>query len=732
MPMPTRFVSGLLCFCTAGASFAHHGAAHTDAFGKHASGIHLIQAQPAPAPVAPTTPNQSSDDERAWSEAIRQGREAMQQGNANRAIRSFEAALDLADTAFKDYQRTAISASMLGDAYMNQGVYEDAVDAYARTVSVLTNQLGAKHAAVGEPAMKLGRTQLFLNRHKEARDSLEQAIECLAKPSREQLPPLVLAHRFLLFTLARLDDPRAAAEAADRAIEDLNDKLKDSYSGWGEFYNLQGYNWSLLTDEDPSAIPKTADAFDRSVRWHEAHATPDDGGYTEALLGLARAAHDAGQLEEASDAYQKSIERLKATNDDNSSVRLAYTWAGLAAVHQDQHRRVDAIEAMYQSVDAAARQDSIDPINRLTAALGADLRMADLANDAVDTLQAQIQTADKTAPSYGLLVAELGRALGHRGADDDRQEAEAQFKSATSLLRAAGPDFAASAAWAQVAHAGLLVDTGQFDEAAEIISRAIDWAQSLGPDEGGDQTKQIIISLNPMLITARNLSGQTGLAVSLARKHLKQIGRLHGERSPQAASARAQLAGTLADAGDQQASLATYQEALALLAPLGEAGKSSRGWIQFSYARELFNDGQYQAALPVVQQAFATDPQDYIAFYLACCQLRLGQVDEAQQTLTDWAQARHPEPGVDWPSLILALLRGEKSSDELAQIARKQGGYTQTRWMCEMYFYLAIKTIAEGHDRAAIKYLKACRDQNVYQFVEWESARRMLARLEAG
>jgi|GEM_PF-5275875 len=387
---------------------------------------------------------------------------------------------------------------------------------------------------------------------------------------------------------------------------------------------------------------------------------------------------------------------------------------------------------MYQSVDAASRQERIDPINRLTAALGADLRRADLANDAVDTLKAQIQVANTTDPSHGLLVAELGRALGHRGVDNDRQDAKKQFENATSLLRAAGSDFAASAAWTQVAHAGLLIDTGQFDEAAELLTSAIAWAKSLGPGEGGDESKQIMISLHPMLITARNLGGQTDLAVSLARKHLKQIGRLHGERSPQAASARAQLADTLADTGDQQASLATYQDALALLDPLGEAGKSSRGWIQFSYARELFNDGQYQAALPIVQQAFKTDPQDYIAFYVACCQLRLGQVDEAQKTLADWAQTRHPEPGIDWPSQILALLRGEKSSDELAQIARKQGGYTQTRWLCEMYFYLAMKTIAEGHDRAAIKYLKACRDQNVYQFVEWESARRMLARLEAG
>jgi len=290
--MPTRFVSSLLSLCTAGASIAHHGALHADVLNTHTLSPQLIQNQPAP---APTAPKKNSDDERAWAEAMQQGQEAMQQ-DTNRAIRSYEAAFDLATTTLKDARRTAISASILGDAYMHQGSEEDAVDAYRQAVNILTNELGERHAAIGDPAMKLGRALLVLNRHEEARDSLEQAIACLKNPDRAQLAPLVLSHRFLLYTLARLDDPQAAAEAADRAIEDLRDKLKDSYSGWGEFYNLQGFNWSLLTQEDPTAIPKAVDAFQRSATWHEAHATPDDAGYTEALLGLARAAHDAGQL----------------------------------------------------------------------------------------------------------------------------------------------------------------------------------------------------------------------------------------------------------------------------------------------------------------------------------------------------------------------------------------------------------------------------------------------------
>ena len=103
-----------------------------------------------------------------------------------------------------------------------------------------------------------------------------------------------------------------------------------------------------------------------------------------------------------------------------------------------------------------------------------------------------------------------------------------------------------------------------------------------------------------------------------------------------------------------------------------------------------------------------------------------------RRTGGDGVQAVKPfEPTAaypEWPYSVLQLMEGRVDFDAALQASRENGQRSASR-ECELYYFAGEKALADGDLATARKYLRKSVDTGVIEFVEYETARRELARI---
>ena len=110
-----------------------------------------------------------------------------------------------------------------------------------------------------------------------------------------------------------------------------------------------------------------------------------------------------------------------------------------------------------------------------------------------------------------------------------------------------------------------------------------------------------------------------------------------------------------------------------------------------------------------------------IWLYLAT---RRGGGDGVQAVKPFEPTAAYPE----WPYSVLQLMEGRVDFDAALQASHENGQRSASR-ECELYYFAGEKALADGDLATARKYLHKSVDTGVIEFVEYETARRELARI---
>jgi lipoprotein NlpI len=72
--------------------------------------------------------------------------------------------------------------------------------------------------------------------------------------------------------------------------------------------------------------------------------------------------------------------------------------------------------------------------------------------------------------------------------------------------------------------------------------------------------------------------------------------------------------------------------------------------------------------------------------------------------------------GTDWPRPLVDWARGRSDTDALLQAAK--AGKAPAEHLCETYYYLGERALADGDTRQAVSYYRKAVDQHVVEFIE--------------
>lgn len=151
-------------------------------------------------------------------------------------------------------------------------------------------------------------------------------------------------------------------------------------------------------------------------------------------------------------------------------------------------------------------------------------------------------------------------------------------------------------------------------------------------------------------------------------------------------------------------------------APQDEFLRSSLAVHAFGVGRHAEAETLFRAGKP------DDDNRAYEVIFGYLAGLRRGQADRA------WLQAQRSTEA-RWPAPIQRFLLGEIDRAALLQAARDPFDLRTTEQQCEAYFALGEVALARGDTETAVREFENCVQSGIVGFIEYDLARRELARL---
>jgi len=137
-----------------------------------------------------------------------------------------------------------------------------------------------------------------------------------------------------------------------------------------------------------------------------------------------------------------------------------------------------------------------------------------------------------------------------------------------------------------------------------------------------------------------------------------------------------------------------------------------------------FNSHNFTNALANFRKSaeLGSDGQDYTYFRLWIIRSRLGEKEGATHELTDYLKHRKTHDTNDWPLQVGRFLAGQSTEGDFLAAADSPNSQTAKEQHCEAYFYIGSKRLIDGDKPGASDYFKKCKDTNVIEFEEYQSA----------
>lgn len=317
---------------------------------------------------------------------------------------------------------------LLGQAYLDLGLFEDARRQFDRALATNSEHLGPDHPETGRSLVGIGALQYRLADYERSRETFAQALAILeaAEPPDPGLIARVQNNLGLLYR--RLGERERALESFERAVELYTEASGPEDADVGRTLNNMG-----LLLYDMGRYEEARGAYEQALEVHEAAFGPDHPLVSGTLGNLAELMRRMGETEGVEEMLRRAISIMeKSMGPDHTNTATGHD--ALGRFLADQGRYEEAVAEHELATEIYAR------------ALGAD------------------------HPYIAYPLMSLGSIEHGRGRPADGLP---YFERALAIREQAfGPDnldVASSLASIGAAH----FDAGQLDEAAGPIERAL-------------------------------------------------------------------------------------------------------------------------------------------------------------------------------------------------------------------------------------------------------------------
>ena len=145
--------------------------------------------------------------------------------------------------------------------------------------------------------------------------------------------------------------------------------------------------------------------------------------------------------------------------------------------------------------------------------------------------------------------------------------------------------------------------------------------------------------------------------------------------------------------------------------------------LRFSFAVFCLGQGRFAEAEPLFRASLSGEiNRPYAVIFGYLCGLRRGAPDRA------WLRANRSSAG-DWPTAIQRYLLGEIDRKGLLAAAHDPSDLRTTEQQCEAFLSLGLVSLMTGDKETAVRELENCVQSGIVGFIEYELAKRELARL---
>jgi len=333
---------------------------------------------------------------------------------------------------------------------------------------------------------------------------------------------------------------------------------------------------------------EAAPAFRRAYEIRREVLGDDATPTIRSALGLANALQWTGRRDEARALFVEQIERLEADSAGRED-RLVFALNGFGFLLKRTDDRDAAIDAFRRAVQIASTSM---PRRHLTRALVernlGNILAAEAPELAVDHLQTAYSIRRELLPLDDVLVGSVALELAEvQGRLGRITESDAHYAIAIEIL---GPrtDRDASVRRAWVGRANIAIERSDFDRAAAAIDSAA--------QRGTDATTVLVLRAN-----RANEMGDFDVAVALYDEALRRREAIDGRQSDGFARLLHNRAEVLAAQGRTGAALASRREAVAIQEAIFETDDPTLALGRLNLAVSLVDAGEPEASLAMLE-----------------------------------------------------------------------------------------------------------------------------------
>jgi ankyrin repeat protein len=137
-----------------------------------------------------------------------------------------------------------------------------------------------------------------------------------------------------------------------------------------------------------------------------------------------------------------------------------------------------------------------------------------------------------------------------------------------------------------------------------------------------------------------------------------------------------------------------------------------------------FNAHNFTNALADFRKSaeLGSDYQDYTYFRIWIIRSRLGEKEAATRELAAYLDHRKISDANDWPLQVGRFLAGQSTESNFLATADSPNPQKAKEQHCEANFYIGSKRLVEGDKLGAIDFFQKCKDSNLTDFEEYQSA----------
>jgi tetratricopeptide (TPR) repeat protein len=429
-----------------------------------------------------------------------------QAGQIEQAQEAFQQALAVAEQTEDAYGRSeayrevALALAQAGQPEQAQEAFQQALAAAERIEDAYWRSLAYREVALALALAQAGYVAVA---------QAGQAEQALAAAERiEDAYWRSLAYREVAEALAQVGQIEQAQEAFQQALA-AAERIEDAY--WRSLaYREVALAQAGQAEQALAAAERIEDAYGRSEAYREVALALAQAGqieqaqeaFQQALAAAERiedadwrplaygvvalALAQAGQPEQAQEAFQQALAAAERIEDADWR-SLAYREVALALAQAGQPEQ--AQEAFQQALAAAERIEEADKRSRAYGAVALALAQAGQIEQAQEAFQQALAAAEQIEYAYGrsLAYGMVALALAQAGQIEQAQEAFQQALAAAERIEDA---YGRSLAYGVVALA--LAQAGQTEQAQKALAQALEVARQISsPDSRYDALWQV-------------------------------------------------------------------------------------------------------------------------------------------------------------------------------------------------------------------------------------------------